>query len=152
MKPVECTSAQTVHTSVTTNCKNYSRNVWRFWLRRVGWKVAHNSQKLLNAWRLKYLNWSQIIVLRSQTQIRSGNEKVMVWCFFILLSGKVVTLCASFCTLTLSQHELSNSDSNIIRTNMKARCTLVHRPVLHVRSIFPDSVTEHMLSTWQLKE
>ena len=55
-----------------------------------------------------------MIVLRSQTQIRSGNEKVMV--FFILLSGKVVALCASFHALTLSQPELSN----FIRTNMQA--------------------------------
>ena len=38
MKPVECTSAQTVPTSATTNCKNYSRNVWRFWLEELAEK------------------------------------------------------------------------------------------------------------------
>ena len=35
MKAVECTS---VLTSVTTSCKNYSRNVWRFWLEELAEK------------------------------------------------------------------------------------------------------------------
>ena len=46
MKPVECTS---VLTSATTNCKNYSRNVWRFWREELAekWPIILKSCSML---------------------------------------------------------------------------------------------------------